>query len=433
MHSAKRHSVPAVSRALPLLALSTAAIVLLAGCGRADTPNETGGPVSDGPATGTLNIWAGSGEGDVLQAFADTFEVENPDVSVEITVVPQDDMDINLQAAITAGTTPDLTFLYTEGMQSWLATDAFLPVPDGLIDDTIFFPATVENGSIDGTLYTIPWYASTYTLLYRKDIAAAAGVEAPTTWDEYVPFLEALKEQGVDFPTIASTRWNSFTADELRIIVASNGCSLLSDDQAEWALNSDCVVDAAAFWGELFAAELVSTDGPAFLDQAAAFADGALGAYIIGPFAVSWIREASSGEFIEESLGATLVPAGSAGSVSRLSGASWAVFADGQNPDAAWKFAQFMTDVDRQVELYEAFGSPPAIVAAWDEPALDTPELAVQAEQLQSLVLAPQVASWNEVANVIGQQMERVARGLATAQEAMDAAQLEAESIGFGD
>lgn len=418
-----------------LLFTATAATALvLSGCGGGADPSSTDDSgVSDGTLSGDLSIWAGSGEGDALGAWADEFEAANPGVSVEVTVVPQEELPTKYQAAIATGTTPDLTFLYSETALSWLSTEAFSPVPDGLIDPDQFFPATVTAGTYDDVWYTVPWYANTYTFLYRADLAEQAGLEAPATWEEYKPFLHALKEGGGGFGTGLEVAFNSYTAGSLQQIAASNGCSLLNEDETEWLLDSECVVEAADFWGSLFTEGLANPDGPAFVDQASSFVSGDMPSYIIGPWAVSMIRDASSQEFIDENLGVAMIPAGTEGSVGPLSGGSWAVFADAPNPDAAWKFVEFMTDVDQQIAFFEASGATPAIAAAWDDEALQTPELVVMAEQLDYVISTPSVPTWNEVAVMLGKQMEKLARQSDSAEAVMAEAQALAEAIGVGE
>jgi ABC-type glycerol-3-phosphate transport system substrate-binding protein len=38
---------------------------------------------------------------------------------------------------------------------------------------------------VGGVTYGIPWYAETRVLMYHKDLLEKAGVQPPTTWDEW--------------------------------------------------------------------------------------------------------------------------------------------------------------------------------------------------------------------------------------------------------
>lgn len=55
----------------------------------------------------------------------------------------------------------------------------------GLVDTAEFFPAMIENNTVDGRLVAIPLYADAPLLYYRTDLLEEAGHDAPPqTWDE---------------------------------------------------------------------------------------------------------------------------------------------------------------------------------------------------------------------------------------------------------
>ena len=106
---------------------------------------------------------------------------------------------------------------------------------------------------------------------------------------------------------------------------------------------------------------------------------------------------------------------------------------DAENADAAWKLARYLAQPDVQVAWYETFGNLPTTEAAWDEPVIaDDPLLAAVRDALPHAAAVPAVPTWSEVGAIIGQQMERVARGEASAEDALADAQVQAEAIGTG-
>jgi multiple sugar transport system substrate-binding protein len=130
------------SRLTAIAALLAATALVVAGCGRG---GETAGPaaapvtVDDSPATGTVTLWAPDGDATELDSVLAGFKEQNPELDLQITLVPSDEYNTKLQTAIAAGTTPDIAFLYTEAQTQFLATQAFTPVPDGLVDPGSFF------------------------------------------------------------------------------------------------------------------------------------------------------------------------------------------------------------------------------------------------------------------------------------------------------
>lgn len=90
-----------------------------------------------------------------------------------------------------------------------------------------------------------------------------------------------------------------------------------------------------------------------------------------------------------------------------------------------------MAQEDTQVAQYAAAGSMPAVVDAWSDPSIaDQPLLTAFFTQLQDVEPLPAVTTWTQVSTVLGQEMEKVARGKETAADAMAAAQQQAASIG---
>ena len=59
---------------------------------------------------------------------------------------------------------------------------------------------------MDDVAYGVPWYVDTRVLYYRTDMAEAAGVEPPTTWDEYKAFAQAMKDAGRHIRRLAPAR-----------------------------------------------------------------------------------------------------------------------------------------------------------------------------------------------------------------------------------
>ena len=109
--------------------------------------------------------------------------------------------------------------LGTTWVGEFAATGAFEPTPEGLVDESSFFEGSWGTAVVDDVAYGVPWYVDTRVLYYRTDMAEAAGVEPPTTWDEYKAFAQALKDQGatsgVSLPPGGFDSWQYVTAARL--------------------------------------------------------------------------------------------------------------------------------------------------------------------------------------------------------------------------
>lgn len=61
----------------------------------------------------------------------------------------------------------------------------------------LFYPVAIKDSSFsDGKLYSIPWEGNAEYFWYNKDMFADAGVEVPTTYDEFFEACDKLQEKG---------------------------------------------------------------------------------------------------------------------------------------------------------------------------------------------------------------------------------------------
>lgn len=414
-------------------ALFAATTLALSACGSSATPSQGGGVIEDGPATGTIEIWVQGGEAATLPEMFDAFTDANPDVEFSFTEVPEEEFLTKMTAAIAAGSVPDLIFGYSQTDASLIATEGFAQVPDGLVEEEAFFESMWQMSVLDDVAYGVPWYANANGSYYRSDLAEAAGVDIPETWDELVTFGQALKDQGAQVPIAISIDWGTYTAGMLEVWSHQNGGGFLSDDHQEWTINDDANVKTFEFLGKLMKEGLSSPDAPNYLDLIPSVSEGrTTGIYDIGTFLRGFLAEANGPEWFDEHM--TFVPnpipnGGTEGA--GFSGGTWFVPVDAKNSTAAWKFVQYMSEPETQVEWFTTFGSLPAVKAAWDDPAFEDDEfLAVAKDGIENGIPTPNVPTWPEVGAIIGAAAEKVARGTATAQEALDEAQQRAEAIG---
>jgi multiple sugar transport system substrate-binding protein len=177
-----------------------AAALVVSACGRDDDADSGDGAeassVGEGPAEGTIEVWAMGTEGEQLDVLGDAFTEENPDATVEVTPVPWDGAHDKIATAIAAGETPDVSLIGTTWMGEFAKTGGLAPTPEGLVNPDDFFSGPWESTVVEDTSYGVPWYVETRALYYRTDMAEQAGLEPPTSWDELKAFAKGLQEQG---------------------------------------------------------------------------------------------------------------------------------------------------------------------------------------------------------------------------------------------
>ncbi|MET9458876.1 extracellular solute-binding protein [Streptomyces canus] len=430
--------MPNLSRrtALRLTAgMALGAALPLAGCGREDDAAAASGAkkVDASPATGTVNVWAAQGDADVLGTVVKPFKSANPDLVVKTTLIPNAEYYTKLQAAIAAGKGPDVAQFFPESQAQFLDSSTLRPVPDGLVDPGSFFKSLWDAGVVDDVAYTVPWYAYTYALVYRSDLAKKAGVQAPTTWAGMEPFLKALQGAGAAHALGADIGWDIFNGQDVAMYAWQAGGSLVTS-AGKWNLNTPQMVDALDYNASFFTAGTADTSGPTFLDAQPYFVSGKTASMITGPWVIGQLDTAAKKSGWTASHVATApLPAGASSSVSFSAGGSWGVLADSGNTDAAWKLVRHLAEPSTQVAQYKAYGSLPAVISAWDDPAIKgQPLLAAFFTQLKNTRAFPQVSTWQQVATRLGKEVEAVAKGKQTAAKAAANIQAYAESVGTG-
>jgi multiple sugar transport system substrate-binding protein len=109
------------------------------------------------------------------------------------------------------------------------------------------------------------------------------------------------------------------------------------------------------------------------------------------------------------------------------------VLAGDGDADASWKLVRYLAKPSTQVAQYKAYSSLPAVISAWDDPAIaDQPLLDAFLTQLKNTRAFPQVTTWQQVATRLGKEMEAVAKGKESAAKAAANVQAYAVSLGTG-
>lgn len=176
--------------------IATAALAgtTLASCGFSGGSNDASGDAN------TLNLMVASYSDNTKAEWQDIikdFEAANDGITVKLDVQSWNDINTVIKTKVQAGEQPDI--LNIDAFAGF-ATDGLLyPVKDVVSADVLadFQPSFVENASIDGTQWGMPFIASARALFYNQDIFAQAGVTAPPkTWAEFEAAAQKIKASG---------------------------------------------------------------------------------------------------------------------------------------------------------------------------------------------------------------------------------------------
>lgn len=422
-------------KVVALGAIGVVGMLALAGCGRVDEAPTGEGPSSgaldDSPATGEITIWAMGEEGENLGDFADAFIEDNPDASVTVTSIPWADVMTKYQTAVAAGTVPDAIMIGSSLLPSMVAAGGLAPVPDGVVDSSTLNETAAESVEVEGVAYAVPWYVETRVLYYRSDLAEAAGMTAPTTWEDFTGFAEGFTAEGARYGIQLPMGDAEDSTQVILPFYAQAGGTVLNDAGDAYAWDHDALVAALEYYGSFFTEGLAPTSGYGD-SQTSAFVDGSNPAFISGPWMVSVLAELKDADWVAENVATVPVAAGSANNDSYLGGGHLGVFSDAKNADGAWKLISWLAEADTQEAWFELTSGLPAVTSVLDaEPYASDQRVSVLNDQLQNTVAPPSVPSWDEMSAFIETEAEKVANG-SSAEDAATAIEAKAEALGTG-
>ena len=420
-------------RALAVLAVATLA---LTGCGR-DSGGEDGGPgqteaISEGEATGTIDVWAMGTEGEMLQDFVADFEEANPEAQVKVTAVPWEAAHDKLSNAIAAGETPDVSLIGTTWMGEFAEAGGLEPTPEDLVDEADFFEGAWGSTVVGDTSYGLPWYVETRVLYYRTDLAEKAGwSEPPTSWDELKQFAQDMQDKGGARYGLNLQPGQTGAWQTVMPFAWSNGAELTNEEGTEYTIDSPAMTEALDYYKSYFDEGLSNdrTLDPGELESG--FADGQVGAFISGPWHTGLVEDAGVSK--DEYAVAPLPGKDGTPGTSFVGGGDLAVFTDSDNKESAWKLVQWLADPETQSQWYDTIGDLPAVKESWETGKLASDEqLSVFGEQLENTEAPPAVPTWEQVAAVVDSNVEKVVQGAMPTDEAVADMQSQASSIGTG-
>lgn len=352
---------------ISLLTLSIASGLLLAGCSGGDetssTPKNSGGSPDD-PVK--ITFWdenASPERTPLWEEVIKQFEEANPTIDVEYVGIPNKSAKSKYDAAIAANDTPDVGSVQTTWLPEFAIREALLPIDEYFegseLKDKLNSGAIEFNKKItqDGKLYGIPYAQNLDTIWIRTDWFEEAGVKEPETFDEFFTAIEKMtnKENGRYGYTIRGGAGGSFQLQ--RLMFAYSGLDYFSEDGKVNINDPKHVefVEKYLSYYEKFTPKSDITNG--YKEMIAGFDTGVVamvhhnvGSYgehkkslEEGTFKTIPLPKTEDGKYVAEGGNAVNV----------------AIFKNSENPDAAWKFVEFVNSVAAQSLWNESTGQIP--------------------------------------------------------------------------
>lgn len=391
------------------------------------------------PVTIGFASWVAGGS-ETMAAMRDQFQTLHPTITVDFEDIPAEEMTNQLTTRVAAGNPPDVAYVDASAVVDFASRNALVELGPYVeqsaavqVDD--YVEAFLVSAMWEGMLYGLPFDGESTGLFYRTDMFETAGIAGPpTSWEEFEAAAQALTNTEGEQKTYGFIIFAPEAAYYWYPWLWQNGGDLLSPDGQEVLFNSAEGKEAAEFY-----VGLAEYSPPDFFnsnsyDGRVAFATGQVGMYVAG----AWFAGVLQSEFpdITGTWTAAALPTRTR-CATTIAGDILVLPAGGQNHDAAWKWAEFLSAP--QNLLLWATGTPeapstllPTRKSLLEDPALfeRNPILEGFAQQMECGVtnFAPN-PRFGEIEAALNDALGRAIYGEIDASTALDEAALEAEEI----
>jgi N,N'-diacetylchitobiose transport system substrate-binding protein len=163
----------------------------------AEAGNEGGS--GGGTEAAEIRLWLNGA--DTPQALRDylveTFESRNEGSTLVIEEQDWNGLVPRLQTALASeDQTPDLVEIGNTQSPTFTYAGAFADITDmvGDLGGDDLLQGFLDAGTVDDTVYAVPYYSGARAVFYNKDLFQAAGVEVPTTLEEFSAAAKKLQQ-----------------------------------------------------------------------------------------------------------------------------------------------------------------------------------------------------------------------------------------------
>lgn len=331
-------------------ALVTGGMLVVAGC------SGSGG--GDATESGDVTIefaqwWEPELPDGAFRALIDTFEEENPGITVELVSGPYASTKEQLFAGAASGTMPDVVGLDGAWVNDF-ASQGVIADLTALMDEVGYDDSELASQiQVDGATYMIPVVNFVYPLFTNDALLAEAGVDAPpTTRSEFEEAAKAITAGGAAagwaLPLSLETP-NGVQNDVMSWAWASGG-TMLADGQPD--VTNDDVRGVVEYIQGLWDEGVIASGSFTMKEQdkVEEFTNGRVGMMIDSLSHINLIRE--SNPDLEFSISAIPAEDGFDGERG-IPYASWGigVAENSENKEAAFKLVEYLMSTDVNSEL----------------------------------------------------------------------------------
>lgn len=188
-----------------------------------------------------------------IQQLIDEFNAANPGIVVKQEPQNWGEVYTKAPAAVAAGNAPELLFAIPDftpilkELGQVQPMEEFVAEMDGLYS---FYPAAVEQYTYEEHTWALPLYNMAQSIWYRPSVFEAAGIQPPTTWDEWLAAAETLTadgQYGIGLPSSKSLYADQVVYD----FMVNAGADEIYNEDGTLRFNNPQTVAAYDFYSQM--------------------------------------------------------------------------------------------------------------------------------------------------------------------------------------
>jgi len=216
---------------------------------------------------------------DRIQMLIDEFNAANPGIVVNQEPQNWGEIYAKAPAALAAGAGPDMLFAIPDFAPILKDIGALTSVQEFVEEleaEHDFVDSSVEAYSYDDGVWAVPLYNMTLNLWYRKSVFEDAGIDVPTSWDEWRAAAKTLTADGRFGMGLPANR-QLYTDQTVYSVMVNGGASEIYNEDGTLRFNNPQTVAAYDFYNSMM--EFSPPDAASWTwgEAEACFASGSCG------------------------------------------------------------------------------------------------------------------------------------------------------------
>jgi len=360
------------------------------------------------------------------------YEAEHPNIKIRWVDIPYDAAVQKLMASIAAGKPPDAVNLSADFLSKFAGINALTDITTVIPRDSlyIYLPNALQSCTFNNKVVALPWYLSTYVLLYNKAFFADAGFtekDIPKTFKELVKFAREYKNRTNKYPLF----WNIGKDSYLPMMLESEGVSMTDPEMKKATFNSPQGITLISQWVDLYREKYLQSESimKPGSSIAEAYQSGQVAMIFTGPVFIKRIK--TNAPEIYKNTDVSLAIVGQTGK-HELAVMSLSIMAQSKYKKETAEFLKYLTNAQNQLEFAKLSTTYPSVKEALKDSyfvALDgTPEAKARvigaielpyADRLRKYLAHPQ---FDRLRDIFDEAIQSACLGKTTTAEALNQA-----------